>query len=430
MESNWLIIFVAIIFSAFFSGVEIAFVTSNKLIVELDKYKEKRSGRIISSFVKSPSSFISALLLGNNIALVIYGIAAANIVEPFLIRSFPELMQNTSLLLIIQTIIATIVILITAEFLPKVIFRVYANRLLSFLSIPLKIFYIIFYPLNIFFFSLARFILKTFFKIDIKKGEAYPLAPIDLDNYVQEYTDEKKEEDTLLEPEIQMLHNAIEFKNIRLRECMIPRTEIVALEENDNIDTLRKTHLKSGHSKIIIYRQSIDNIIGYTHAYDLFSNPESIKDILKPILFVPGTMLANQLLSKLIKEQKSIAVVVDEFGGTSGILTLEDVIEEIFGEINDEFDMDELIEKQVGDNEFIFSGRLEIDMLNEKYHLGLSENEDYETLAGYILHHYENIPETGSEIKIERFQFTILKATETRIEQVRLRVMDENEESE
>lgn len=429
MESNWLIIIVAIIFSAFFSGVEIAFVTSNKLIVELDKYKEKRSGRILSTFIKSPSSFISALLLGNNIALVIYGIAAANIVVPFLTSTFPNLMQNTSVILLSQTIIATIVILITAEFLPKVIFRVYANRMLSVFSIPLKIFYVIFYPLNIFFFSLSRILLKTFFKIDFKK-EAYPLAPIDLDNYVQEYTEEKKDEETLLEPEIQMLHNAIEFKNVRLRECMVPRTEIVALEENDNIDTLRKTHLKSGHSKIIIYRQSIDHIIGYTHAYDLFSNPESIADILKPILFVPGTMLANQLLSKLIKEQKSIAVVVDEFGGTSGILTLEDVIEEIFGEINDEFDMDELIEKQVGDNEFIFSGRLEIDMLNERYHLGLSESEDYETLAGYILHHYENIPETGSEISIERFRFTILKATETRIEQVRLRIIDEDEELE
>ncbi|MFW6019623.1 MAG: hemolysin family protein [Bacteroidales bacterium] len=427
MDPNWLIIIVAILFSAFFSGVEIAFVTSNKLIVELDKFKEKRSGRILSTFVKSPSSFISALLLGNNIALVIYGIAAANIVEPFLTGTFPLLMENTSLLLIIQTIIATVVILIIAEFLPKVIFRVYANRLLSVLSIPLKIFYIIFYPLNIFFFSLARVILKKIFNIDLKK-EAYPLAPIDLDNYVQEYTEEKKDEDTLLEPEIQMLHNAIEFKNVRLRECMIPRTEIVALEENDTIATLRKTHLKSGHSKIIIYRQSIDHIIGYTHAYDLFSNPETIAEILKPILFVPGTMLANQLLSKLIKEQKSIAVVVDEFGGTSGILTLEDVIEEIFGEINDEFDMDELIEKQVGDNEFIFSGRLEIDMLNEKYHLGLSESEDYETLAGYILHHYENIPQTGSEIIIDRFRFSILKATETRIEQVRLSILGEDEE--
>ena len=429
MDTNWLIIIVAILFSAFFSGVEIAFVTSNKLIVELDKYKEKRSGKILSSFVKSPSSFISALLLGNIIALVIFGIAASNILEPFLQKAFPELMQNTSMLLITQIIIAAVAILITAEFLPKVIFRIYSNRLLSSCSIPLKIFSVIFYPLYIFFFRIARFILRKFFKTDIKKDETYSLAPVDLDESVQEYSSEKKDEDTILEPEIQMLHNAIEFKNIRLRECMIPRTEIAALEENDNIETLRKTHLKSGHSKIIIYRKSIDNIIGYTHAYDIFSNPASIKNILKPILFVPGTMLANQLLSKLIREQKNIAVVVDEFGGTSGILTLEDVIEEIFGEINDEFDMDELIEKQIDDNKFIFSGRLEIDMLNEKYHIGLTESEDYETLAGYILHHYENIPETGSEITIERFKFTILKASETRIEQVRMQIL-EDEESE
>lgn len=423
MDINWLIIFITILFSAFFSGVEIAFVSSNKLLVELDRHKRKLSGRILSSFVKSPSSFISSLLLGNNLALVIYGIAAARIIEPALKNHFSELASNQAFLLTAQTIIATFIILITAEFLPKVIFRIYSNRILSIFAIPLKILYVIFYPLNMFFFQSAKFILRRVFKLKFNE-ERFPLTPIDLDMYVKEYTNEKREEETMLNPEIQMLHNAIEFKNIRLKECMIPRTEIVALEETDDIETLQQTFVKSGHSKIIIYRESIDNIIGYTHAYDMFSNPGTIKAILKPILFVPGTMMANQLLSRLIREQKSIAVVVDEFGGTSGMLTLEDVIEEIFGEINDEFDMDELIEKQIGDDEYVFSGRLEIDLLNEKYHLGLPDTEEYETLAGYILHQYENIPETGSEIEINNFRFTILKASETRIDQVRVELID------
>ncbi len=423
MDINWLIIIITILFSAFFSGIEIAFVSSNKLLVELDKRKDKISGKILSSFVKSPSSFISALLLGNNISLVMYGIAAAKILEPWLQYEFPELSHNNSLLLIIQTVIATLAILITAEFLPKVVFRIYSNRILSTFSVPLKIIYIIFYPVNMFFYGLSKIILKNIFKVKFDE-DTYPLSPVDLDNYVKEYTDEKKEEESMLDPEIQMLHNAIDFKNIRIRECMIPRPEIIALEENDDIDELKKAHLKSGHSKIIIFRESIDNIIGYTHAYDMFSSPGSIREILKPILYVPETMLANQLLSRLIKEHKTIAVVVDEFGGTSGILTLEDVIEEIFGEIKDEFDMDELIEKKIGDNEFIFSGRLEIDLLNEKYYFDLPDNEDYETLAGYILHYHENIPETGTEILIGKYRFTILKASETRIDQVRMEVSD------
>jgi CBS domain containing-hemolysin-like protein len=419
MDHNWLLIIITILLSAFFSGTEIAFVSSNKLLVELDKRKDKLSGKILSSFTQSPSGFISTLLLGNNIALVIYGIAAARIIDPLLEQQFPKAAGSESFMLISQTIIATLVILTTAEFLPKVIFRIYTNRILSIFAVPLKIIYIILYPLNMFFYGLSRFILKKIFRLDFNE-EAYPLSAIDLDQYVRDYTSEKKEEESV-EPEIQMLHNAIDFKNIKLRECMIPRTEIVALENNESIEKLQKLHLQSGHSKIIIYSETIDNIIGYTHAYDMFSKPRNISDILKPILFVPGTMPANQLLSRLIREHKSIAVVVDEFGGTAGILTLEDVIEEIFGEINDEFDVDEFIEKQINDDEFIFSGRLEIDHLNEKYNLGIPEADEYETLAGYIIHYHESIPEIGSEIRIDHFQFHILKASETRIDQVRMK---------
>lgn len=421
MDPNWTIIFVTIILSAFFSGIEIAFVSANKLLVELDKQKQKISGKILSGFVRSPSSFISALLLCNNITLVIYGIAAARIIEPQIQQAFPLMAEKQSFILLTQTILATIVILITAEFLPKVVFRVYANRALTFFAIPLKMIYLISYPLNIFFFSLAKLILNNVFKLDFQP-KAHPLTPVDLDNYVKEYTQEKKDEDDLLQPEMQMIHNAIDFKNIRLRECMIPRTEIIALEENDPVEKLRNTYVESGHSKIIIYRKTIDDIIGYTHAYDLFQKPSSIKEILKPILYVPETMMANQLLNQLIKEHKSIAVVLDEFGGTAGILTLEDVIEEIFGEIEDEYDTDELIEKKTGENEYIFSGRLEIDMLNEKYNFGLPETEDFETLAGYILHHHQNIPDAGSEIYVENYKFTILQASDTRIDQVKMEV--------
>lgn len=419
MDLHWLVIISTLVLSAFFSGMEIAFVNSNKLLVELDKRKEKLSGKILSSFLKSPSGFISTLMIGNNIVLVIYGITAVRILEPYLQTQFPVLAKNTSFMLVMQTIIAALIILITAEFLPKLIFRIYTNRLLNFFALPFKILNFILYPLNLFFYGISRFILKRIFKLDFSK-ETTPLFASELEHSMKDYNSNKRE-DYNAEPEIQMLQNAIEFKNIKLRECMIPRTEIVDLEENESMEKLQKLYLQSGHSKIIIYRETIDNIIGYTHAYDMFSQPEQIKDILKPMLFVPGTMLANQLLSKFIKEHKSIAVVVDEFGGTAGILTLEDVIEEIFGEINDEFDVEEFIEKQVDEDEFIFSGRLEIDHLNEKYNFGLPEDEDYETLAGYIIQNHESIPKPGTEIRFNNFIFTILKASETRIDQVKMK---------
>jgi len=416
---NWLIIIITLIFSAFFSGMEIAFISSNNLKIEIDKGKGLLSARIIGFFNQNPPRFIGALLLGNNISLVIYGIATAKLLEPFLIEALPTGLHNYWIILLVQTIIATLIILFTAEFLPKVLFRIKPNYILNLFAIPVFIFYIIFYPFIILFIGMGELILKYFFRIRAG-GDKYVFSTIDLDHYVREFAPETPGESEL-QPEIQMLHNAIDFRNIKLRECMVPRTEIVALEENDNMEELIKLLISSGYSKILVYRESIDHIIGYVHTSDLFKNPGSIKAITRSIIMVPETMLANNVLSTFIHEHKSVAVVVDEFGGTSGMVTMEDVIEEIFGEIEDEFDEEDLVERKATNGGYIFSGRLEIDYLNEKYGLDIPEKEEYETLAGYIIHHHESIPEQGDEIGINKYLFVILQASESRIDLVHLK---------
>ena len=416
---NWLIIIITLIFSAFFSGMEIAFISSNNLKIEIDKGKGLLSARIIGFFNQNPPRFIGALLLGNNIALVIYGIAFAWLLEPFLLEVLPAGLNNYWIILLVQTIIATLIILFTAEFLPKVLFRIKSNYILNLFAIPVFIFYIIFYPFIILFIGLGELILKYFFRIRAG-GDKYVFSTIDLDHYVREFAPDAPGE-VELQPEIQMFHNAIDFRNIKLRECMVPRTEIVALEENDSIEELIKSLISSGYSKILIYSESIDHIIGYVHTSDLFKNPDSIKAITRSIIMVPETMLANNVLSTFIHEHRSVAVVVDEFGGTSGMVTMEDVIEEIFGEIEDEFDEEDLVERKAADGGYIFSGRLEIDYLNEKYSLDIPEKEEYETLAGYIIQHHESIPEQGDEISIGKYLFVILQASESRIDLVHLK---------
>ena len=417
----WLII-TTLLFSAFFSGMEIAFISSNKLKIEVDKSKGMFSARILSDFTKTPSKFIGALLLGNNIALVIYGIAMAKLLEPVIINILPLHLSTEFVILIIQTIISTLIILFIAEFIPKALFRIYPNKILNFFAIPVKLFYLIFYPVIYVFIGFSEFVLKKLFRIKFTYKK-HNFSPIDLDEYVKEFipADDSESE---LNQEIQMFQNAIDFRNVKLRECMIPRTEIISLNENESIDVLKQNFIDTGHSKILIYKESIDDIIGYTHSYDMFKNPSSIKSILKSVIIVPETMLANKVLSMMIQQHKSIAVVVDEFGGTSGMITMEDIIEEIFGEIEDEYDVEELIEKQIKNNEYIFSVRLEIDYLNEKYKLNLPESDDYETLAGLILHHHENIPENGEQIIIEHFIFNILLASQTRIEQIHLKIKE------
>jgi CBS domain containing-hemolysin-like protein len=417
------IIIITLTFSAFFSGMEIAFVSSNRLKIEVDKNKGHYSARIISYFTRMPSRFIGALLLGNNVSLVIYGIAMARILEPALLNVVPAHLMSETLMLTLQTLLATLLVLVVAEFTPKVLFRLNPNKILNALALPAALFYYLFYPLIYIYIGFSEWVLTRFIKIKFSR-ENLLFSVVDLDNYLKEFSPEYSRQDDV-QQEIQMFQNAIDFRNIKLRECMIPRTEIVALEKNDTIQNLRQAFISSGHSKIPIYRHSIDDIIGYVHSADMFKNPATIKSILRPIIVVPETMSANVVLSMFTQQSKSIAVVVDEFGGTSGIITMEDVIEEIFGEIDDEFDVEDLIEKKISDKEYIFSARLEIDYLNEKYQLDLPEGEDYETLAGLIISHHQSIPALNDEIQFAPFNFIILEATETRIEKVKLIITNE-----
>lgn len=413
-------ILISLLFSAFFSGMEIAFVSSNKLKIEVDKNKDLLPARILSGFARRQSRFIGAMLLGNNIALVIYGIYSARLLYDPLLRIIPQGIGSAVLLLILQTLLSTMVILVVAEFLPKMLFRINPNKIIEFFAIPTYIIYVLIYPAIILFIGLSELILHYIFRINITQPD-YSFSAVDLDHYLKE--------SAILQPaehedfqEIQMFQNVRDLGNIKLRECMVPRNEIAAINSNESIESLNSLFIESGHSKIPVYHDSIDNIIGYAHLFDLFGKPEKISEIIKPVMIVPETMPANKLLNMFISERKSVALVVDEFGGTAGMLTIEDIIEEIFGEIDDEFDVEDLIENQLDNDEYLFSGRLEIDYLNQKYGLKLAETDDYETLAGYIIHHHESIPGINEEIIIDNFLFTIVQATDTKIEQVLLRL--------
>jgi CBS domain containing-hemolysin-like protein len=419
---NWIIVIITLLLSAFFSGIEIAFISSNRLKIEVDKSRGLFSAKIISAFAQKPSKFIGALLLGNNIALVIYGIAIAKILKPWLVNNLPEQISDEFIILFLQTLIATIFILITAEFIPKILFRIRPNTILNFFALPIFLFYIVFYPFVFIFIGFSEQVLKKLFRVKFNFTK-YSFSPIDLGDYIKEFTNGENEESEI-QQDIQIFQNAIDFRNVKLRECMIPRTEIIALDELEKIDNLKQAFIETGHSKILIYNNSIDNIIGYTHSFDIFKKPEKIESILKSIIIVPETMLANKVLSMMIKEQKSVAAVVDEFGGTSGMITMEDIIEEIIGEIEDEHDIEELTEKKLSDHEFIFAGRLEIDYLNKKYNLNIPELEEYETLAGFIIYYHESIPKSGDIITVENFDFKIIKAEDNKIELVKLSIQN------
>ncbi len=419
---NWLIVIITLIFSAFFSGMEIAFSSSNKLKIELDKSKGLTSARILSDFTKTPSRFIGALLLGNNISLVIYGIVMVKILEPTLINLFPKDLASESIILLIQTIVSTLLILFAAEFIPKMLFRLNPNSLLNFFATPVYIIYYILYPVVYVFIGFSEFILKHFFRVKFT-NEKKAFSPIDLDNYLKESSHNINQEKDINQ-EIQMFQNVIDFGKIKLRECLIPRTEIIALDETETIEAAKQLFISHGLSKILVYRESIDNIIGYIHSYDIFKNPQNISSILKQIIIVPETMLANDVLGMFIKQSKSIALVVDEFGGTSGMVTMEDIIEEIFGEIVDEHDVEDLVERKVNESEYVFAARLEIDYLNEKYNLNLPESDDYETLAGLIINYHTSIPSQNDEINIENFCFRILQASQMKIEKINLKIIE------
>ncbi|MEZ5103653.1 MAG: hemolysin family protein [Draconibacterium sp.] len=417
-----LIILITILLSAFFSGMEIAFVSANKLRLELDKQSEPFNSKILKVVTANPGNYIATMLVGNNIALVIYGIAFAALLEPV----FGMYIHSESLVLLLQTVVSTIIILVFAEFLPKTLFRVIPNALLNIFSVPLAFFFFLFYPVTRFTVGITNFMVKRFFKADLTAtNKNLVFSRVDLDEFVSERDIGPLEKKETVETEIKLFKNALDFSKVKLREIMVPRTEIEMLDVNSTISELRQKFVETGFSRIIFYEENVDNIVGYVHSSVIFQNPESIKPHITNVLIVPETMPANKLLSTFIKEHRSIAIVVDEFGGTSGMVTSEDILEEIFGEIEDEHDTTDIIERKINDNEYIFSGRSEIDLINEKYFLDLPETEEFETLAGFILYYHESIPKINSVIKIGAFQFKILKATNTKIELVKLTITNE-----
>ena len=414
--NNVIIILLSLVFSAFFSGMEIAFVSSNKLRLELDIKQGYMTSKVISIFTSRPGDYIATMLVGNNISLVIYGILMAILLEPLI----SHYTSSESTILIIQTIISTLIILFTAEFLPKTIFRLSPNTALRAFAIPVLVFYILLYPVTKLTIAISGFILHNFMRVPRNK-KAHPnvFGKIDLDNLVNE-SNAERDQQADPEQEIKLFQNALDFSNVKLRDCMVPRTEIVAFDESVSMEELQSKFIETGLSKILIYRESTDNIIGYINSKELFKNPSDLQSMIMSLPIVPETMPANKLLQSFIKDHKSISVVVDEFGGTSGIVTMEDILEEIIGEIEDEHDTSELTEDKLNEQEYIFSARHEIDYLNEKYRLNIPELDDYETLAGLILFHYESIPKINDRIHIEGFVIRILDVSETRIELIHL----------
>ena len=429
MPTDSAIIAISLLLSAFFSGMEIAFVSSNKIHIEIEKKQDGFLSKLLKKLTAKPSKFIATMLIGNNIALVVYGLYMGDALMAWFASQLPTdyllfhyLFDELSLLT--QTIISTLVILVTAEFLPKVFFQIYANTLLKLLALPAYIFYVLFSLLSNFVIWISDFVLKTIFKT---KGDEVQLAftKVELGNYISEQMESVTEHDNV-DSEIMIFQNALEFSEVKAREAMIPRTELTAIDIHDSIDNLTKLFVQSGHSKIVVYKNTFDDILGYVHAFDLFKSPKSIKSMLMPVEFVPETMLIKDILNVLTKKRKSLAVVLDEYGGTSGILTIEDIVEELFGEIEDEHDSVVLTEDQVNENTFLFSARLEVDYLNETYKLQLPEHENYETLGGLVVHHTQEIPNQNQTIAICTFEFTIKEVSNTKIELISLKVNNEN----
>ena len=416
MGNTIIIILISLFFSFFFAGMEIAYLSANKLKLELDKKKGGFTSHVIAVLAGNKEQYIATMLVGNNIALVIYGIEIAVLLTPAL----GKLIQIPSLLLLVQTLISTIIVLVTAEFLPKSIFRLHPNAFLRFFALPVYILYIIFYPISKFTSWLSYWIIRLVFRIKVKHDGSKPIFnKVDLDFLVDQASSADDGEGDHTQ-ELKIFQNALDFSEVRLRDCMIPRTDIEAIDVNATVDELRAKFAETNYSRLPVYSNSIDNIVGYVNSKVLFINPQSIKSKLINIDFVPETMPANKMLTRFIKEHKSIAIVVDEFGGTAGLVTIEDIMEEIFGEIDDEHDRNEFVEKKLSDNEYIFSGRLEVKHLNENYQLDIPESDDYETLAGFILFKHQNIPKLNETIEFEGFIIKILRVNETRIELVRL----------
>lgn len=415
------IIVTTIVLSAFFSGVEIAFISANRLKIAIDKEQGGIASKILAYFSKKPSWFIGTMLLGNNISIVIYSIFMGNAFN----QLFGITGNNTDFsVVMIQTVISTIILLFLAEFLPKAIFRINANSILSATAVLLMVVYVILFIPTFITIGLAELILRIFIK---KEGneDLVKFEKVDLDDFLEEGLNAASDDDDQ-DYEVRLFHNALNFNEVIARDCMIPRNEILAVEINDDITELQQIFIETNLSKVLVYKETIDNIIGYVHSFEMFKKPESIKAALLPVSIIPESMTANKVLADLIKKNRSIAIVIDEFGGTAGMLTMEDVIEEIFGEIEDEHDSEEIVQEVMENGEFLFGGRIEIDTINEKYDIELPESEEYETLAGFIINQLEDIPEEGDQFQFENYKFTIREVSSTKIDLVHIKQVEED----
>jgi CBS domain containing-hemolysin-like protein len=409
---------VSMLFSAFFSGMEIAFVSSNRLRAEMDREKNRFSQRIIKTFYQHPNNFVSTMLVGNNISLVIYGILFAEIFDSTLFAPLSDGMRVTA-----DTLLSTLVVLFTGEFLPKSIFKNNPNTLLTVFAVPAWICYVVLYPISRFATLLSKGLLRLLGIRMKSSGEEKEFTKVDLDYLVQTSIDNADNEDDI-EEEVKIFQNALDFSETKIRDCMVPRTEIDAVEDTSTIEQLKQMFIESGHSKILVYHEDIDHIIGYVHSSDMFKNPTDLAGIIREISFVPETMLASKLMAQLMQQKRSLAVVVDEFGGTSGLVSLEDIMEEITGEIEDEHDNTNHVAKKLNDHEYMLSARLEITKINEMFDLDLPESDEYMTLGGLILHEYQSFPKLNEVVKIDRYEFKIVKNTATKIELVRLNITE------
>ena len=413
-------ILITMAFSAFFSGMEIAFVSSNKLRFEMDRNEQSITSRILSIFYQNPNNFISTMLVGNNIALVIYGILMAELIEQQLLADY---ISNEFLLVLTQTIISTLIILVTGEFIPKTLFKINPNFTLSLFAIPSFICYIVLYPISKFTSGISGILLRlTGTKVN-KEASAKAFTKVDLDHFIQSSIENSANEEEI-NPEVKIFQNALDFTSIKIRDCMVPRTEIIAIEDDASMEELMDLFVEKGISKIIVYQDDIDNITGYIHSSEMFKEPDHWQECIRQLPIVPETMNANKLMKLFKQQKKSLAVVVDEFGGTSGIVALEDLVEQIFGEIEDEHDTTSYVAKEIGKNEYVLSGRLDIEKANELFALDLPESDEYQTIGGLILHQHQSIPKAHEIITFNKLQFRMIKVTATKIELVKLKVME------
>jgi len=415
------IIILCLILAALFSGMEIAFVSSNKIYLEIEKKQQNFLSKVLTKLTEKPSQFIASMLIGNTIVLVVYGFFMGELLMNWINQLGLNLTNLSNVL--IQTSLSTLIVLVTSEFIPKVFFQIYANSFIKFFALPAYFFYLLFYFISTFILWISNFILKHFFKTE---GDYVPLffSKVELGNYITEQLSSVEDQENM-DSEIQIFQNALEFSGVKARDIMTPRTEISAVEIHDSVSELSNKFIETGYSKILVYQNSLDDILGYVHSFELFKKPRSIKSVLITVEFIPETILIKDVLEILTKKRRSIAIVLDEYGGTSGMITVEDIVEELFGEIEDEHDsIEELLEKRIDEDVYLFSARLDVEYLNQTYKLQIPESDSYGTLGGYIVYHSKDIPSQGDQITIDKIRFTIEEATNKKIEVVKMNILE------